>query len=154
MEKVVYFPIPPIPFKPHQKGVSMLKTARIFSFAAMSLASLALPHMAHGAQPKCVQQTGKIVTRCDVHNIDDESLKNRWKMGYASLDAHHILFDNIIIIDNSNDNKIYKPILNYSKSQLIYKIEILPNYFQRRLPRLYKAIERLQSNVPKRIRRL
>jgi hypothetical protein len=53
----------------------MLKTARIFSFAAMSLASLALPHMAHGAQPKCVQQTGKIVTRCDVHNIDDESLK-------------------------------------------------------------------------------
>lgn len=88
------------------------------------------------------------------HFIDEESLKNRWKMGYASLDAHHKLFDNIIIIDNSNDNKIYKPILNYSKSQLIYKIEILPNYFQKRLPRLYLAIERLQSKVPKRIRRL
>ena len=65
----------------------LLKKFFSSSIVAISLATVTVPHMAYGAQPKCAQQTCESVTRCDIRNIDGESLKADYFAERAHLPA-------------------------------------------------------------------
>lgn len=74
------------------------------------------------------------------HFVDNTTIDYKWKEGYKNFNEHYTFFDRVLIVDNSRHKEIYTNILQINKDIVELMDTKVPNYFQHRLPRLYKLI--------------
>lgn len=75
------------------------------------------------------------------HFVDNRTIDLKWKAGYQNTNMHFRFFDNILFVDNSKQNEIYTNLLQIEKGEIVLMTDNLPDYFQHRLPDIYKLIE-------------
>lgn len=75
------------------------------------------------------------------HFVDNITIDLKWKAGYKNLNACFSFFDNILIVDNSESNTVYKNILQIENGKPILMSDYLPLYFKHRLPKIYNTIK-------------
>jgi len=75
------------------------------------------------------------------HFVDNKTIDLKWKAGYKNVNLHYQLFDNILFVDNSKQNDIYTNLLQLEKGETVLMTEKLPDYFNHRLPDIYKLIK-------------
>jgi len=80
----------------------------------------------------------QVRTEFDGHFVDNKTIDFKWKAGYKNLNTYYSYFDNVLIVDNSENNEVYKNIVQIEKRAIILMTEILPSYFAQRLPELFK----------------
>ncbi len=73
--------------------------------------------------------------------VDNETIDLKWKAGYKNTNLHFRFFDNILIVDNSKQNETYTNILQIEKGKIIMMTDNIPDYFEHRLPDIYKLIK-------------
>jgi len=76
------------------------------------------------------------------HFVDNNTIDLKWKAGYKNLNAHYAFFDNILIVDNTKPNDVYTNILLLEKGTLTLMADPIPDYIKRRLPDIYKLINK------------
>jgi predicted ABC-type ATPase len=76
--------------------------------------------------------------------IPKELFEYKWKHGYKNLNVNFGLFDNLLILDNSIQLKIYKPLVQYIDKKINLVSNNLPDYFERRFPNIYGDIMELK----------
>lgn len=74
------------------------------------------------------------------HFVDNKTIDLKWKAGYKNTNLHFGFFDNILFVDNSKQNDVYTNLLQIEKGEIVMMIDKLPDYFQHRLPDIYKFI--------------
>lgn len=74
------------------------------------------------------------------HFVDNETIDLKWKKGYKNLNNHFDFFDNILIVDNSIQNKIYTNLIQTYDGEIFRICENLPDYIETRLPNIYELI--------------
>lgn len=74
------------------------------------------------------------------HFVDNETIDLKWKEGYKNLNNHFDFFDNILIVDNSIQNKIYTNLIQTYDGKIFRICEGLPDYIKTRLPNIYELI--------------
>jgi len=75
------------------------------------------------------------------HFVNNYTIDLKWKAGYANLNKHYKYFDNILIVDNSETNKVYSNIVQIENNTVQLLSEHIPSYFKTRLPDLYNFIK-------------
>lgn len=75
------------------------------------------------------------------HFVDDKTIDLKWKAGYKNLNLNFKFFDNILFVDNSRQNDVYTNLFQIEKGEVIVMTEKLPDYFEHRLPDIYKLIK-------------
>ena len=76
------------------------------------------------------------------HYVDDKTVNIKWKAGYKNVNLHFDFFDNVLFIDNSSQNEIYRNLVQIESTEVVLMTNELPNYFESRLPRIYKLIKK------------
>lgn len=74
------------------------------------------------------------------HFVDDQTIDLKWKAGYRNLNMYFQEFDNILLVDNSNDGKVYQNLLLIKKQKYQLMTNKLPNYLEHRLPDIYREM--------------
>lgn len=75
------------------------------------------------------------------HFVPDKVIDLKWKAGYKNINKHYTFFDNILIVDNSIQNKTYSNILQIENGIIELMTENLPSYFKRRFPDIHAQIK-------------
>lgn len=75
--------------------------------------------------------------------VDNETIDLKWKAGYKNLNEHYSFFDNILFVDNSKPNDIYTNILQIEHGETVLMTDKIPEYFSRRLPKIYEMIKNI-----------
>jgi len=74
------------------------------------------------------------------HFVNNEIIDLKWKAGYKNFNLHFGFFDNILIVDNSKPEMLYSNILQIEKGEVEMMSDVVPEYFEHRLPEIYKLI--------------
>ena len=74
------------------------------------------------------------------HFVDNKTIDLKWKAGYNNVNLNFNFFYNILFVDNSKQNDIYTNLLQIEKGEITHMTETIPDYFERRLPNIYKLI--------------
>ncbi len=75
------------------------------------------------------------------HFVNKRSIDIKWKAGYKNINKHYSYFDNLLFVDNSIANETYTNILQIKNGEPILMSNALPEYFERRLPRIFTLIK-------------
>lgn len=75
------------------------------------------------------------------HFVDNATIDLKWKAGYRNLNAHYAFFDNVLIVDNSKQNKVYTNILQIEEGKLVPMTGEFPVYLKHRIPDIFALIE-------------
>ncbi|MBC8004219.1 MAG: zeta toxin family protein [Verrucomicrobia bacterium] len=75
------------------------------------------------------------------HFVDNKTIDLKWKAGYKNLNKYYPFFDNILFVDNSTPNDIYTNILQIERGEIVLMTDKIPEYFSRRLPKIYDLIK-------------
>lgn len=75
------------------------------------------------------------------HFVDNKTIDLKWKAGYKNVNLHFRYFDNILFVDNSKQNEIYTNLLQIENGEIVLMTEKIPDYFNHRLPVIYKLIK-------------
>ena len=92
------------------------------------------------ATQEIAQHRIQVRTEFKGHFIDNNTIDLKWKAGYKNLNLHFSFFDNILIVDNSVQNAVYTNILQIEKGEVVLMTEQIPEYFNHRLPDIFKFI--------------
>src|SRR3972149_2628175 len=83
----------------------------------------------------------QVRTEFEGHFVDNKTIDLKWKAGYKNINEHYSFFDNILFVDNSIPNDIYTNILQIERGEIVLMTDKLPEYFSRRLPKIYELIK-------------
>jgi len=83
----------------------------------------------------------QVRTEFEGHFVDNKTIDLKWKAGYKNINEHYSFFDNILFVDNSTPNDIYTNILQIERGEIVLMTDKLPEYFSRRLPKIYELIK-------------
>lgn len=91
------------------------------------------------------KQRVEIRTKNNGHFVSNETIENKWKEGYKNLNLNFKLFDNLVFIDNSKENKTPQIIfemnkVNPSEFSMTLIADSLPEYTARRFPSIFDLI--------------
>lgn len=95
---------------------------------------------------KIANERVEIRTKNKGHFVSNETIEYKWKEGYKNLNLHYQLFDNLVFIDNSKENKTPQIIFEMNKvddSEFILTLitDIIPEYTKRRFPAIFNLID-------------
>jgi len=76
------------------------------------------------------------------HFVNNATIDLKWKAGYKNLNTFYTFFDNILIVDNSKQGKVYTNILQIKKGKLTVMADSIPDYIKHRLPDIYEIISK------------
>lgn len=76
------------------------------------------------------------------HFVDDKTIDLKWREGYKNVNLFFREFDNILFVDNSVNNEIYINLLQILNNDVYIMTEVLPEYFEHRLPDVYRFISK------------
>jgi len=74
------------------------------------------------------------------HFVDNHTIDLKWKAGYKNVNLHFRYFDNVLFIDNSKQNDLYTNLLQIEKGEVVLMTERVPEYFEYRLPDVFRFI--------------
>ena len=74
------------------------------------------------------------------HFVDDETIDFKWREGYKNLNTYYLLYDKILIVDNSINNEVYTNLIQIEREKAVLMTDKMPSYFSQRLPDIYKLI--------------
>ncbi len=88
----------------------------------------------------------EIRTKNNGHFVSNETIEYKWKEGYKNLNLHYQLFDNLVFIDNSIENKTPQILFEMNKvNHLEFTLNLfadaIPRYTERRFPAIFSLIE-------------
>ncbi len=75
------------------------------------------------------------------HFVDNKTIDLKWKEGYKNVNIHFNFFDNVLFVDNSKQNDVYTNLVQIEKGEIYIMSEKLPEYFEHRLPDIYKLMK-------------
>jgi predicted ABC-type ATPase len=90
---------------------------------------------------KIAQHRIQVRTEFKGHFVDDKTIDLKWKAGYKNANLYFGFFDNILFVDNSKQNEIYTNLLQIEKGEIVLMTEKIPDYFNHRLPDIFKLIK-------------
>lgn len=76
------------------------------------------------------------------HFVDNKSIDLEWRAGYKNVNANFEYFDKLLFVDNSKQNQLYSNLLQINDGKVICMTENLPDYFEHRLPDIYKLLDK------------
>lgn len=76
------------------------------------------------------------------HFVDNKSIDLKWRAGYKNVNANFEYFDKLLFVDNSKQNQLYSNLLQINDGKVICMTENLPDYFEHRLPDIYKLLDK------------
>ena len=74
------------------------------------------------------------------HFVDSTTIELKWKAGYKNLNKHYSYFDNILLVDNSVQKRVYSNLMQIEQGEIVLMTDKLPDYFIRRFPDIYAEI--------------
>ncbi|MCH7409277.1 hypothetical protein MM239_07725 [Belliella sp. DSM 111904] len=77
------------------------------------------------------------------HFVDNKTIELKWKAGYKNVNLHYNFFDNVLFVNNSKQNDVYTNILQVENGEMVLMIDQVPDYFNHRLPEIYKLISKV-----------
>ncbi len=75
------------------------------------------------------------------HFVDNKTIDLKWKEGYKNVNIHFKFFDNVLFVDNSKQNDVYTNLVQIENGEIFIMTEKLPEYFEHRLPDIYKLMK-------------
>jgi predicted ABC-type ATPase len=75
------------------------------------------------------------------HFVNNLTIDLKWKAGYKNFNKFYMIFDNILVVDNSRQKDIYTNILQIEHDEIVLMTQKIPEYFKHRLPEIYNLIK-------------
>ncbi len=75
------------------------------------------------------------------HFVNDDTIDYKWKEGYKNANLHFSSFDKVLIVDNSDDSDLFINVLQIENHIPELMSGIVPEYFPRRFPDIYKSMK-------------
>ncbi len=92
------------------------------------------------------------------HFVKDEVIDYKWKEGYKNLNNHFNFFDRVLMIDNSSFSQPTNMFTLLKRNDSNYDVEFyiknIPEYAQRRFPKIYQILKdnRKSRNIIRRFK--
>lgn len=80
------------------------------------------------------------------HFVNDRTVDFKWKEGYKNINLHFGFFDHLLIVENSVNKQPYTNLVQMDENSVDMMTEVLPDYFERRLPAIFKLIQERLGN--------
>lgn len=75
------------------------------------------------------------------HFVNNQTIHLKWKAGYKNINMFYEFFEKILFVDNSKQNEVYTNLLQIEYGRIVFKSNIIPDYFKHRLPDIYNLIQ-------------
>ena len=82
----------------------------------------------------------QVRTEFNGHFVGDKIIAHKWRAGYKNVNAHFSFFDNLLVVDNSVNNEVYKNLVQIGGGKVVLMTDELPSYFSHRLPEIAKLL--------------